>query len=226
MSIVLGIISKSCAIVAGDGRVTIEDISEVNGVQQKEKKVRNDDFNKTFSLLNGQIIGCCAGLMEFEGKSIGGHLEEMTNQTDYIFSIDSVCETMKNRLKAISEDEVGLFHRKLDLVLIYKTNENPKAYELHSVRFFPNHQNTEIEIQKFESVSTSKINKVWWQIYGDDSARSAVSALLEKEINQRVKVDKKNLIALSKRLIRLGISRASKIKNIKTCGGEVFVKTI
>lgn len=228
MSIIIGIVTDKCALVASDGRLHSGAYFE-NGIRTKDSKVIQDDFDKTFVLNGGKIIGAVAGTMKFEDKIIAEHLRELfeNNACTPETLIDDLCEGIKKRLELISSAEIAFVFRKIDLILINSTSGEMKDLKVQARRFHPNSDNSAIEIEKFV-ISPKVQGHAAWQLFGDDTSQKAIHDFLATEIQKMTFIDEKGLRSLLYKAIRLGIkvSEKSKEGNDLNCGGKVFVKSI
>ena len=80
MSVIAALISKRDGVIASDGR-KFGSTYLVNGLPSKPLKVESDDFDKTFSLAGGKIIGAFCGLLEFGERTIAEHIQEITRDS-------------------------------------------------------------------------------------------------------------------------------------------------
>lgn len=227
MSIVIGIVTNKCALVASDGRLHSGAYYE-NDLRVKDSEVICDNFDKTFVLDNNKLIGVAAGTMKFDNKSIEEHLKELFQSEQYSPDtlIDSLCEGLKKRIENISPSEIAFAFRKLDLILINSSPGKKKDIKIQACRFYPNSDNSSIEIKKSEIFP--KDGNVEWQLFGDDSSQKKINDFLETKIKKLTNINKKTLRSLLYKAIRRGIkaSEQSKEGNNFNCGGKVFVKSI
>jgi hypothetical protein len=228
MSIIIGIVTHNCALVACDGRISTGALFEKDK-RIKDSKVIRDNFDKTFVLEDNKVIGVVAGTMSFESKSIGEHLKELYTSKQKLpeTSIEDLCESLKGRLTQITSNEIAFTFRKLDLILITSVSGKHKNMKIQARRFYPNSDNTLIEIEKSEIYPKIQ-GQVAWQLYGDDSSQKTINKFLETEIQKISSLDEKALRSLLYKAIRLGIKESEKSKdgNYLNCGGKVFVKSI
>lgn len=68
MSIIVCMIRENHAVAASDGRVMFE--GHIAGNDDER-----DRFNKTFSLLDGKVVGAFSGLTNFDGRTASQHLQ-------------------------------------------------------------------------------------------------------------------------------------------------------
>jgi len=231
MSIIIGFVTSNCGLVSSDGRLTSGAFPD-NGLVVKKAIPINDEFDKTFTLKNGTIIGAVAGTMEFQGRKIAIHLEEiLTNECKVNTSVEDTLNCLKthlkNRMEKIPENEILFPFRSIDLILIASPTGSQDNFKIYNSRFKPNSNNTSILIEN-EVISPGKKNNVYWKLFGDDSSQTAVDNFLKIEISKISKVNEQTLRSLSYKAVRHGIKNSTKHVNGDdlSCGGKPFVRSI
>ena len=228
MSIIIGIISETCALVASDGRI-FSGATFVNGIRTNDAIISNEEFDKTFKLNDGRIIGCVSGLMKFQDKTIEEHLQEIiNNNTDSSnLLIDVITKSLKVKIENISSIEVGFSFRKIDLILIMNSDIGAlNDLKLYAIRIKPNSINNAIEFEKVDLVP--QLGQVTWQLFGDTEAQKIIVSFLNDQIKQLKLIDEKPLRSLLYKAIRLGIKYSLSHPDgyEQSCGGKVFVKSL
>lgn len=228
MTIIIGFVTKSSAVVASDGRISSGAYYEGKFLQRKSE-VKSDEFDKTFSLKNGKLIGAVSGTMSFQGKKTSDHIASLVEEYDSVqYSLQElaeyVCEGIKTGLLKVSDDEILFRFRSIDLILIGSKSDSDSTYEIKSCRIKPNDTNTSIDYN-IDTKDPVKDNLTHWQIFGDDTSQAIVNTFLQNEIGLLKVHNKKNLRSISYKAISLGIknSTISKSGDHQTCGGKVFV---
>ena len=228
MSIIIGIITNNCALGASDGRLHSGAYYE-KGIRTKDSEIIQDDFDKTFVLQGTQAIGAVAGTMKIENKIIADHLEELLKDKIYTPEtvIDCLTQGLKEKLEKISQDEIALEFRKLDLILINSISGEMKDLKIQARRFHPNSVNSSIEIERIEILPQMQ-GYAGWQLFGDDISQNAINEFLENELKKMTYFDEKKLRNLMYKAIRIGIKVSGKNEdgNDLNCGGKVFVKSL
>ena len=231
MSIIISMITDKCGITASDGRVTSSAVFQNGQVITKAVPI-NENFEKTFSLDNGKLIGTWAGIMTFAGKTIPEHLAE-------IFSIDCpqlpnlentlscLISTLKDRFR--NNTEILFEFRKIDLIIVATDTGRIQDLRTYTFRLKPNDNNDQIIIEH-EIIPNEKKqpNIVYWKIFGDDSSRPFVDEFLRESIEKSPNVHVDTLVSIAYKAIRLGIKYSGKHSygDDKTCGGKPFVREI
>jgi hypothetical protein len=230
MSIIIGLISKKCELVASDGRLTSGAEFKFGSVIKKAIPI-DDQFDKTFSLKEGRIIGTVAGLMEFHGLKISEHLENILNEecnnVNFLDqTMNCLATKLKTRIEGISDAEILFEHRIIDLILIGSTYDEPNDLKLFSFRFKPDLNSNIITVESSE-IPAHRKGFAHWQLFGDDASQESVNRFLSSELKE-TPIEEKRLRSLSYKAIRLGIISSSKHEfgEYPTCGGKPFVKTI
>lgn len=230
MTIIIGFVTKSSAVVASDGRIS-SGAYYVGGILQRKSEVISDEFDKTFSLKNGKLIGAVSGIMSFQGKKTSEHIASLVEEYDSVpYSLDElakyVCEGIKTGLLKVSNDEILFRYRSIDLILVGSISDSDSTYQIKSCRIKPNDTNTSIDYNIDTIDPTKDDHTTYWQIFGDDTSQAIVNTFLQNEIGLLKVHDKKNLRSISYKAIKLGIknSTISKSGDHQTCGGKVFVK--
>lgn len=219
MSIVIGVVTKKCGLVVSDARVTNPDYTI------------NDNYDKTFKIIrdNFSIIGTVAGLMEFENKRIGVHLEELLLTDDFRLDetlelIGGLANRLKNRLENIDENEVSFEYRNLDLILI-TSKIGRKAASMYSYCFKTRKDTSEILIESNIMTPTEK----WplkYATYGDLNSQASIKDYLDKNDLKKIKPEK--LRSKLKKLIEEASAKSKENPQNQelTCGGIPFVKLL
>jgi hypothetical protein len=216
-----------CALVASDGRLHSGAYYE-NGTIISNSKVIQDQYDKTFELVNGRLIGCVAGTMEFDGKKVGQHLLEllidMRKNESIVFDL---CDGLKNKLEEVRSDEIAYCFRKVDLMLIHSVTGAKKDLKIYAIRFSPKNDLSSIEYE-IKEVYPEIEGHVAWQLFGDDLSQKAVDCYLHNELKKMVEVTEQGLRSLMYKAVRLGIKESGVFSQgvDKSCGGKVFVKSI
>jgi hypothetical protein len=228
MSIIIGIVTDTCALVASDGRLHSGAYYE-NDKRIKDSEVIQDDFDKTFVLNGGKIIGAVAGTMKFEDKIIAEHLVKLMANNTFTPEtlVDVLCKGLREQFEQISSAEIAFAYRKLDLIIINSNSGEMKDMKIQARRLHPDSNNSSIEIERFE-ISPKVQGHAAWQIYGDDTSQREINDFLSTEIQKMTRIDEKGLRSLMYKAIRLGIKVSEKNNegNDLNCGGKVFVKSI
>jgi hypothetical protein len=231
MSIIIGFVNKTYAVVASDGRISTGALYEGETLIAKSI-IQSDEFDKTFSFKNGKLIGAVSGIMRFKGKSTIEHIESIVNENNLSpFSMGDlakkVCEGLKQGLLNTSSEEILFRFRSIDLILIGPKSDSDYTNQLKSCRINPDETLTNIEytVNTIDPISNDLAH---YQIFGDDAAQSIVNPFLQKEIGLCKKIDADSLRSISYKAIRLGIKNSTSIKHgdHKSCGGKVYVKNI
>ncbi|WP_026968205.1 hypothetical protein [Algoriphagus terrigena] len=229
MTIIVGIVTKSSAVVASDGRISSGAVYE-GEIQKSKSSVQSDEFDKTFSLKNGKLIGAISGTMRFQHKSTIEHIESLVQENSLIpYSLDElakcICAGLKSGLLEVSNEEVLFRFRSIDLILIGPKSHFDLTYQMKSCRIKPNEASASIDYT-IDTVDPVKDDHAHWQLFGDDNSQSMVNAFLKREVGLLTKRDEKTLRSISYKAIRHGIkySTVSKSGDHQTCGGKVYVK--
>ncbi len=229
MTIIIGFVTKSSAVVASDGRIS-SGVYYEGEILQKKSEVISDEFDKTFSLKNGKLIGAVSGLISFQGKKNSEHIASLVEEYDSVpYSLDElaeyVCEGIKTSLLKVSNDEILFRFRSIDLILVGSISDSKSTYQIKSCRLKPNDTNTSIDYN-INTLDPAKDDLTHWQIFGDDTSQTIVNTFLKNKIGLLKKHNEKTLSSISYKAIRLGIknSTISKSGDHQTCGGKVFVR--
>lgn len=229
MTIIIGLITKSSALVASDGRILSGAYYE-GDIQKRKSTVESDEFDKTFSLKNGKIIGAISGLMRFQDKTTIEHIKSIA-QENYIvpYSLDKlancICKELKSGLVVVSDEEILFQFRSLDLILIGHKSDLDLTYQIKSCRIKASAKNRNIDYT-IDTIDPVINNHVYWQLFGDESSQSKVHIFLNREIGLLNKQNINTLRPIAYKAIRLGIkhSMVSIFGDHQTCGGKVYVK--
>ena len=224
MSIIIALISTRCGVVASDGRR----FSSAFPDKQIPAEVELENFDKTFSLLKGKVIGAFAGLLEFSGRTIREHIVEtasawLDSSEDYESLANKIKHDMQEKLSEIRDDEVGFIYRTLDLLLVAGdrlAGNNPKIF---AIRFEPRN---DLIIADGPEIVESSPRHIGQRIRGVPEAREGAEKALILKRNK--KIDIEYLEALAGRGIKSGIysSRSHPYGTEQACGGSIFVRRL
>lgn len=209
MSVALAIVSQNGTVVASEGRA-IQNCTLVS-----------DCFNKTFSLLDGGILGAHTGLLKFSGMKIGEHIDEIAkaehaNTSSLEKLIKLLIDPFTKRVENIDSSEVGFQHREIDILLARR----PVIYLL---RFKPGNNGIFCEPPKQYPGAGA------YCICGDDNAQDAAKNVIRALRKQIPSMRSKSLIGLARRAVQKGIDNAGPSKQNKdlcSCGGEIYHRYI
>ena len=133
-----------------------------------------DDIDKTFVIDQPKIIGANVGLLEFNGRTIGQHAQEIAKEeADKSTTLEALClnwgACLAERLANISEDEVGFPCREMDLLIIGRsrlTKGKPRVCSIELTADMQNHTIT----------SNTKLwpESDYYVTVGDDQARGYI----------------------------------------------------
>ncbi len=136
MSVIVAVISDKDGVVASDGiRFAPTQIGQPAPVESLT-------FDKTFALAEGKIIGAFCGLVEFSGRTIAEHVSDVVGATvahgatlEPVF--DQVATEMRHRLNQVSEGDVALAARVVDLLMVGGQHLTRSDMRIFSARFHP-----------------------------------------------------------------------------------------
>lgn len=218
MSIVLALASGRHGVVASDGR-RFGSVSFVEGVPSRPAGISTDEFNKTFSLNAGEVVGAFCGLLEFSGGTVAEHIADITS---HVFStgrafqslVLHIEEQLRNRLNQIDTNEVVPSSRNVDLLLVGGALSHVR---IAAIRFRAGEDGV---TTSRESVSAVRANHYW--LYGDDHAVAAASVVLDAD--SAMSKDADFLLHLARRAIEIGIRDCGTYVygTDRACGGKVF----
>ena len=218
MSVAIAVVMDTYGLVASDSR-RVE-----SGGQSL-----CDDIDKTFVIDQPKIIGVSVGLLEFNDRTIGQHVQEISKaEANKSTTLEVLCHNcgacLADRLANISEDEVGFPHRKMDLLIVGRSRLTKGKPRVCSIELTADTQNHAI---------TSK-TKLWPEInyyitVGDDQARGYVHGKMpspEKRFILNRIVDARACIfhVMSKAIMHCG--NHPLYQGIQSCGGVPRMKEL
>jgi len=223
MSVIVALISARDGVVASDGR-RFGSALFANGKIVQPASVESEEFDKTFCLYGGKLIGAFAGLMSFSGRNIAQHILEIVDNsgcatTEFSSIADKLEQGMISKLGQIGEQEVIFDCRKLDVLLAGGKSLTRREFRIAAFRFFP--RNGTIISQRDIVVADKAIR---YYLYGEDKARTAADGLLGA--NSAPNRDANFLKTLASRAVEAGIRAAGNhpYGSQAACGGKVFTK--
>jgi hypothetical protein len=225
VSLILALLTSRDGIVASDGRRFGNAVFD-NGTLVTPAPIESDDFDKTFSLDGGEVVGAFAGLMRFSGKDISEHVDEslqplLAEKKDLLAIAKELSDGIKAKLTNIDPQEVVFDCRKLD-VLILSGKWAPKGrLELAKLRFSPHNG---------AIISGSEVvrpeGQPWHSLFGDDHATATAHRFLSS--NRARNKDAFFLRTLALRAMNVGINAcgAQPYGPEPACGGKLFARRI
>jgi len=221
MSVIAAFISSRDGVTASDGR-KLGSIDLANGVPSKPYEVESDDFEKTFSLAGGKVIGAFCGLLEFGKRTIAEHIQEITRDSfssgrTFMQIVDLVQQELTARLNQVDDGEVTRLCRNVDLLIVGGAQLTRKKMRIAGVRF----------CAKPDGVTTTR-NVVsaprykQYYVYGEDLACRAAIRTFEADRSPDCSIS--FLRKMVKGAISAGIQNCG-IKEpggVRACGGKVF----
>jgi hypothetical protein len=224
VSIIVALASARDGIVGSDGRRFSSAIWE-RGVVTVPPRIERDDFDKTFALNNGRVVGAFCGLLEFGGLTVGNHVQHIVEplllgDPDLRTLTNAVRSGLSTRLRNINDQEVVFDSRKLDLILVGGRNLSRAEMCIVAFRFSPS--NGRIESTMKEALPDKSRKRYY--VLGDDEAGSAASKFFEND--RSPSLDARVLEHLVRTSIARGIESSGKGPNGQdpACGGTIFTK--
>jgi len=229
MSVILALVSGRDAVIASDGReFGPAQLDRATGQVLRRAQVAGGDFDKTFVLFGGKVVGAFAGLTRFSGKTVGEHIAEIVGEgratPPSLADVDeAVREELIARLSSVSPDEVLPDCRKVDVLLAGGAQLTRRHFQIARLRFAP-HQGGLGVLCQADRVAHRPGDTMRYAMFGDDSASAAGAQLVEA--NQSRKTDREFMLGLAMRAIKAGIAACGIHPNgdAPACGGRVFLK--
>jgi len=226
MSVIVAFISASNGVVASDGRQFGSAQLDGEKVMQPASII-SEDFDKTFSIDDGRIIGAFVGLVFFSGRSVADHISEiarraLTDSSSFKEIVDKIEEKTKGLLQQIGPEEVVFHRRKIDVLLVGGENLTKSKLRIASLRFLPIGE----KIKSEKEIKIPDTHKKCYYVYGEDNACIAADKVLAQDRAHNL-----DAIFLKERAIsavKAGIKGAGKHRDGTdiACGGHIFTKKI
>ena len=221
MSVIAALISTRDGTIASDGR-RFNSVHLVNGVPTEPTSVASDDFDKTFSLADGKMVGAFCGLLEFSGATIAEHIRDITSGSfpsgaAFMQIVELVEQQLTARLNLVDDGEVIPPSRNVDLLLVGGAQLTRGDMKIVGIRFCakPNGVAPTRDV-----VSAGKANRYY--VYGEDLARAAAAKTFDD--NHVASKDSPSLMKLVREAINAGIQNCGVKEHgaHRACGGQVF----
>lgn len=223
MSVIVALISNRDGVVASDGRLFGSALLD-NGRVTQPASIASDEFDKTFSLDRGKLIGAFSGLMRFSGKTISEHVSEVAvpllcRPVDLQALTKEIEKEIKQRLAHIDDQEVIFPCRKLDMLLVAGMNLSRSEMRIVSIRFCPKDN---VMTSETDTIAADRANRYY--VRGEDHAAAAAGRLLAD--NHAPNRDAAFLKKLATQAVQSGIRAAGTHPHGSdpACGGKIFVK--
>lgn len=221
VSVIAALISTRNGVTASDGR-RFSSTGSVNGIPSKPLRIESDEFDKTFSLAGGKVIGAFCGLLEFGERTIARHIQEITRDSfrggmTFMEIIELVEQELEARLNQVDDREVGRLSRNVDLLLVGGAQLTQHKMRIAGVRFCAKSDGV---THTRDIVSATKANQYY--LYGEDLACKAAARTFDGN-----RVPGRHVAFLTRLVtdaIDVGI-RDCGIKEpscFRACGGRVF----
>jgi hypothetical protein len=225
MSVIVGLASAYQGVVASDGRRFAPGRVEGGKVVQIGP-MDSDEFDKTFAIGDGTVVGAFAGLMCFSGKDIGEHVREIFGngncaKAGFAGVVATVQKEMESRLSGSDEAEVVFRFRKLDLLLVAGKSLSRKEHQIAALRFFPRAGSIRSELELITPNGGLR-----FYVFGEDNARAAACRWLKA--NDSPNKSLTFLTTLASRAVKAGINKAGCHPDggsQAACGGNIFTKS-
>lgn len=221
MSVIAAFISTRDGTVASDGR-RFKSVVLVNGVPTEPPSITADDFDKTFSLGDGKVVGAFCGLLEFSGATVPEHIRDITEGsfsggTTLLQIVDLIEQQLTNRLNQIDDGEVIPPCRNVDLLLVGGAQLSRGDVRIAGIRFCGQPDGV---TPARDIVSADKANRYY--VYGEDLARAAAARTFDN--NHVASSDSGFLMKLVRQAINAGIQNCGVQKHgtHRACGGQIF----
>lgn len=221
MSVIAALISTRDGAIASDGR-RFSSVHFVNGVPSEPPSIASDDFNKTFSLAGGKVVGAFCGLLEFSGATVAEHVRDITDSSfssgaTFMHIVDLVEQQLTDRLNQVDDGEVILSCRNVDLLLVGGAQLTRNDMRVAGMRFCAKPDGV---APTRDVVSAATANRHY--VYGEDLARAAAAKTFDD--NHVPSRDPAFLMKLVSTAINAGIQNCGikKPGGLRACGGKVF----
>lgn len=223
MSVIAALISTHNGVTASDGR-RFGSIDYVNGIPSEPFEVESDDFDKTFSLAGGKVIGAFCGLLEFGERTIAEHMQEITRDSfgsgmAFMEIVELVERELTDRLNQLDDRKVTRLSRKVNLLLVGRAHLTQGKMRIAGIRFCAKSDGV---TPARDVVSATRANQCYPIVYGEDLARkAAVRTFDDNRVRGRH-------VAFLTRLVRDAIDAGIRDCGTKepggfrACGGRVF----
>ena len=224
MSVIVALISGRDGVVASDGRY-FKPAHFHNGVVKQPASIESNDFDKTFSLDGGKLIGAFSGLMLFSNKSVSEHVSDiasplLSRPVDLPALTTEIEKQMTKELTSIDEKEVIFRCRQLDLLLVGDEKLSRSEMRIVSIRFYP-----EGHVITSKRDTNTADRKLRYVVRGDDKA-AAAAARGVLDCNNAPNRDLAFLRKLATRAVQFGIRATGTHEHgsDQACGGTIFVQ--
>jgi hypothetical protein len=223
MSVIVALISNRDGVVVSDGRLFGSALLD-NGRVTQPASIESDEFDKTFSLGRGKLIGAFSGLMRFSGKTVSEHVSEVAvpllcRPVDLQTLTKEIEKEITQRLAHIDDREVIFPCRRLDMLLVAGMNLSRSEIRIVSIRFYPKDN---VMTWETDTVAADRANR--YCVRGEDHAAAAADRLLAN--NHAPNRDAAFLKKLATKAVQSGIRAAGTHPHGSdpACGKKIFVR--
>jgi hypothetical protein len=211
MSIGIAMVSNVTALVATDSQ------------RVEANQAITPDWDKTFSV-GSWLIGANAGLLDFSGRTIGGHAGALFSPDRPLSGSECLGQLsihFRDQLLRLPEQEVGFKYRRLDVLLVARSADITSRRTIHTFRIEPNPDNTDLIISAKEFPLFATI--------GDEAARAAIQPRLDSMQRKLPSFTTYELTREATKLITQAILASEAHAywpRIKACGGIPKIRTL
>jgi len=228
MSVLLALISRRDGLIATDGRQFAP--AQYEGDRRvQDAEPETDCFNKTFSLLDGKVVGGFVGLVKFSGKTVADHVRDILlsrcpRPTGLEQIAGVVGPELAQRLEQIVEGEVLQQHRIVDVVFVGGRDLRRANFLIIPLCFRPSASGNGITWEKQAAVSYQKSRELWPLFRGDGAATARGQEFLAATTSRST--NREHLGSLARQTLAMAIARAGVHPHgtQESCGGEIFVE--
>jgi hypothetical protein len=224
MSIIIALVSSRGGVVASDGRRFTSAFPDKGILAEIEQ----DNFDKTFSLFGGKVIGAFAGLLEFSGRTVREHISEIApsrldSSGDSEALANAIKHDLQEKLSIIRVEEVGRTYRRLDLLIVAGDRLSANNLKIFVIRFEPRNGIIVAEAPEIVCSSTHRIEQ---RFGGDPLAIAGAKEAMNVKRHEKINIG--YLEGLVRRGIKGGIHSCGthSFGTERTCGGGPFIRRL
>jgi hypothetical protein len=182
------------------------------------------DYDKTFSLAGINILGAHVGLLEFSGRTIAEHVNDIVSNSRQD-NMRKIAELIASQLiEKLSASEIIVEERKVEILFVGRKKFRAGRYEIRCIDIKLNPDTGQIESRPGFFKNPGAFVHT-----GDEKAREAAEKFLISKSDKISGGQANQLKRIAAEAIRQGIANCGqhpKFPDIPACGGEPCVLAI
>ena len=226
MSIISAYISPRSGVVASDGRM-FAPAYYTDGQLLQSACIEREDFDKTFDLRHGKVVGAFCGLVSFGCQTIGDHarrIADVAGQScrDLTSLATVIAEGLRTALDAVEPDEVSPEFWSIELLLAGGHSFRRSDVRTVHLRLAPDQGATQTSVDEVHPDRGRK----WFYVAGDCPAQHAAKSVFQADVDARQGTAYLTRTALAAIADGIRATGPHPSGTQPACGGQTFARAV